>query len=204
MLRRILFLLVISLVIVHPLKAQKEYKTDASMPIEADVSELCSLSAARMEEKYYIKDHLLQTISSVETGNWNYEEGRFVSWPWTINVNGKGYRFKTKEAAIAKVKQLQSEGVESIDVGCMQVNLKYHKKAFASLDDAFNPDKNMEYGAKFLSKLYKKQGSWQKAAMAYHSKVPARGLRYKNKLLSRFEQIKLAAVAEEEQNISLF
>lgn len=174
------------------------------MPIEADVSELCSLSAARMEEKYDIKDHLLQTISSVETGNWSYDEGRFVSWPWTINVNGKGYRFKTKEAAIAKVKQLQSEGIESIDVGCMQVNLKYHKKAFASLDDAFNPDKNMEYGAKFLSKLYKKQGSWQKAAMAYHSKVPARGLRYKNKLLSRFEQIKLAAVAEEEQNISLF
>lgn len=204
MLRRILFLLVISLVIVHPLKAQKEYKTDTTLPIKADVSELCSLSAARMEEKYNIKDNLLQTISSVETGNWSYEEGRFVSWPWTINVNGKGYRFKTKDEAIAKVKQLQAEGIESIDVGCMQVNLKYHKKAFADLDDAFNPDTNMEYGAKFLNRLYKKQGSWQKAAMAYHSKVPARGLSYKNRLISRFEQIKLAWSDENKTQVSLF
>lgn len=203
MLRKILFLLVISLVIVHPLKAQKEYETHASRPLQADASELCSLAAARMEEKYNIKDHLLQTISSVETGLWSYDKEKFISWPWTINVNGRGYRFDTKEEAIAKVKELQAKGVKSIDVGCMQINLKYHKDAFADLEEAFDPDKNVEYSAKFLTKLYKNRGSWQKAAMAYHSKVPSRGLRYKNKLVSRFEQISLA-VADNETDVSLF
>ncbi len=203
MLRKILFLLVISLVIVHPLKAQKEYENHASRPLQADASELCSLAAARMEEKYNIKDHLLQTISSVETGLWSYDKEKFISWPWTINVNGRGYRFDTKEEAIAKVKELQAKGVKSIDVGCMQISLKYHKDAFADLEEAFDPDKNVEYSAKFLTKLYKNRGSWQKAAMAYHSKVPSRGLRYKNKLVSRFEQISLA-VADNETDVSLF
>lgn len=203
MLRKILFLLVISLVIVHPLKAQKEYETHASRPLQADASELCSLAAARMEEKYNIKDHLLQTISSVETGLWSYDKEKFISWPWTINVNGRGYRFDTKEEAIAKVKELQAKGVKSIDVGCMQISLKYHKDAFADLEEAFDPDKNVEYSAKFLTKLYKNRGSWQKAAMAYHSKVPSRGLRYKNKLVSRFEQISLA-IADNETDVSLF
>ncbi len=194
MLRKILFLLVISLVIVHPLKAQKEYENEVSGQVKAKASELCSLSAARMEEKYDIKEHLLQTISSVETGRWDDRRHEFVSWPWTINANGKGYHFKTKEEAIAKVKQLQARGVKSIDVGCMQISLKYHGKAFKNLEEAFDPDTNVEYSAKFLTKLYKHRGDWQKAAMAYHSKIPSRGLKYKKRLLSRFEQIKVAVL----------
>lgn len=192
MLRKILFLLVISLVIVHPIKAQKEYKANPSAPMRADASELCSLAAARMEDKYGVKEHLLETISSVETGRWDYNQEKFVSWPWTINANGRGRHFKTKAEAVAEVKRLQAKGVKSIDVGCMQISLKYHGKAFQSVEEAFDPEKNVEYSAKFLNKLYQKSGNWQKAAMAYHSKVPSRGQRYKNKLLSRFEQIKVA------------
>lgn len=203
MLRKILFLLVISLVIVHPLKAQKEYEAQTSPSIKVETAEICSLSAARMEEKYGIKEHLLQTISSVETGRWDNNRHEFVSWPWTINANGKGYHFKTKEEAVAKVKQLQAKGIKSIDVGCMQISLKYHGKAFKSIEDAFDPDTNVEYSARFLTKLYNRRGDWQKAAMDYHSKVPSRGLKYKKKLLSRFEQIKVA-VLDTESKASLF
>lgn len=203
MLRKILFLLVISLVIVHPLKAQKEYKANSSAAISVDASELCALSAARMEEKYAIKEHLLQTISSVETGQWDYNRNAFIAWPWTINANGKGRHFATKEEAVAEVKRLQAKGIKSIDVGCMQISLMYHGDAFANIEDAFDPDTNMEYSAKFLTKLYQKRGTWQKAAMAYHSKSPKRGIKYKNKLLSRFEEIKVALLSGKE-NISLF
>lgn len=203
MLRKILFLLVISLVIVHPIKAQKEYKSYADSMANVDTAQMCSLAAARMEEKYGIKKHLLQTISSVETGHWGNQNGKFVSWPWTINANGRGYHFKTKAEAVAKVKDLQAKGVKSIDVGCMQISLKYHGSAFDSIEDAFDPDINMEYSAKFLSKLYAQRGNWQKAAMAYHSKALSRGLRYKNRLVSRFEQIKVA-VLERSENTSLF
>ncbi|MBQ7304259.1 MAG: transglycosylase SLT domain-containing protein [Alphaproteobacteria bacterium] len=203
MLRKILFILVISLVVTHPLKAQKEYKTNSSTFIKADDTELCSLVAARMEDKYAIKTHLLQTISSVETGLWDYNKEKFVSWPWTINVNGKGKHFKTKDEAVAEVKRLPAKGVKNIDVGCMQISLKYHANAFDSVEDAFEPEKNVEYSAKFLKKLYAKRKDWQKAAMDYHSKIPSKGVKYKKKLVKRFEKIKLAFL-ETSQNYTLF
>ena len=203
MLRKILFILVISLVVTHPLKAQKEYKTNSSTFIKADDTELCSLVAARMEDKYAIKAHLLQTISSVETGLWDYNKEKFVSWPWTINVNGKGKHFKTKDEAVDEVKRLQAKGIKNIDVGCMQISLKYHANAFETIEDAFEPEKNVEYSAKFLKKLYAKRKDWQKAAMDYHSKIPSKGLKYKKKLVNRFEKIKLAFL-ETSQNYTLF
>ena len=146
--------MVISLVVTSPLKAKKGYKYDISTPIEVDDNELCSLVAARMEGKYKIKPHLLQTISSVETGRWDYNKEKFFPWPWTINANGKGRHFNTKEEAVAAVKSLQAKGIESIDVGCMQISLKYHGNAFNSIEEAFEPEKNVEYSAKFLRKLY--------------------------------------------------
>ena len=149
------------------------------------------------------KTHLLQTISSVETGRWDYNKEKYISWPWTINVNGVGRHFKTKNEAVAEVKRLQAKGIKSIDVGCMQISLKYHANAFASIEEAFDPEKNVEYSAKFLKKLYTKRQDWQKAAMAYHSKIPSRGLNYKKKLVNRFEKIKLAFL-ETSAKTSLF
>ena len=195
--------MVISLVVTSPLKAKKGYKYDISTPIEVDDNELCSLVAARMEGKYKIKPHLLQTISSVETGRWDYNKEKFVPWPWTINANGKGRHFNTKEEAVAAVKSLQAKGIESIDVGCMQISLKYHGNAFNSIEEAFEPEKNVEYSAKFLRKLYNQRKDWTKAAMAYHSKIPSKGLKYKQKLINRYEKNKLA-LANVNANTSLF
>ena len=203
MLRKIIFVLVISLVLAHPIKAQKEFKTNAHMSSEPKVSEVCALSVARMEEKYDIKDHLLETIASVETGVWANEDGKFVSWPWSINVNGKGYRFASKKEAVEKVKELQAQGIKSIDVGCMQISLKFHGDSFESVEQAFDPDVNVEYSAQFLKKLYNQKGDWQKAAMAYHSGIPEHARNYKSKLLKRFEKIKLAFL-DYHQDISLF
>jgi len=202
-LRRIVFLLVIFLGLAHPLKAQKEFKANTHMSLEPTDSEVCALSVAQMEEKYGIKMHVLETIASVESGIWDNESGKFISWPWTINVEGKGYHFATKEEAIKRVRELQVQGIKSIDVGCMQVSLKFHGDSFDNLEDAFSPEKNVEYSAQFLQKLYNKKGSWQKAAMAYHSKDPTHARVYKNKLLRRFNKMKFAFL-DYHQDISLF
>ncbi|MBO7097607.1 MAG: transglycosylase SLT domain-containing protein, partial [Alphaproteobacteria bacterium] len=61
-----------------------------------------------------------------------------------------------------------------------------------SVEDALSPEKNVEYSARFLKKLYDKRGNWQSAAMAYHSKIPSHAQKYKARLLRRFEKIKVA------------
>lgn len=146
-------------------------------------SEVCAVAAQQYEDKFQIKKHLLKTITSVETGRWDKTKQKMSAWPWTVNAQGKGYFFETKREAIAAVKRLQAEGIRSIDVGCMQINLVYHPKAFKNLEEAFNPYKNMEYGAKFIKKLYVQKGhDWNKAAAAYHSSEPERANAYAQKL----------------------
>ena len=77
-------------------------------------------------------------------------------------------------------------------------SIKNQNNAFASLEDAFNPQKNVEYSAKFLRKLYSARGNdWNRAVMAYHSKNPVRGENYKIRIDSRYEQLKVAFNAKE-------
>lgn len=154
-------------------------------------SDLCVYATQKYEKQFNIKTHLLTTISNVETGRFDAAKNTTTPWPWTINAEGKGMVFETKQQAIAKVKELQAQGIKSIDVGCMQVNLMYHKNAFNSVDEAFEADKNVAYAAKFLTELYEKNGqSWDKAAMNYHSSEPTKGSRYKKKIDEHFELVK--------------
>ena len=53
----------------------------------------------------------------------------------------------------------------------MQVDLKYHPDAFASLEQAFDPVTNTNYAAQFLLGLYHGEagGSWDVAVGLYHS-----------------------------------
>lgn len=171
------------LMLIQPVEAS-EY------PKYADDTEVCTVAAQQFEKKYHIKKHLLSTITNVESGRWNPKTKRTSAWPWTVNAQGKGYFFKTKKEAIAEVKRLQKRGIKSIDVGCMQINLAYHPEAFENLEEAFNPYKNMEYGAKFLKKLYSQKGNdWNKAATAYHSSLPRKAQKYAQKLSKAYQGI---------------
>ncbi len=170
-------------------------------PITANAAEtkkagdlsLCTQATAQVEKNLNIEKHLLTTIASVESGRWNAEKKENIAWPWTINVNGKGMFFESKDEAVKAVKEFQAQGIKSIDVGCMQVNLSYHGEAFDSVEDALDPRTNVEYGADFLKRLYNTHGSWIKAATAYHSTNPEKALKYKKKIVAKFEQIKTAS-----------
>jgi hypothetical protein len=108
-------------------------------------------------------------------------------WPWTINAEGEGQFFQTRQEAVAAVEALQARGVQSIDVGCLQVNLMYHPDAFASLDDAFDPRINANYAAHFLNALYAGSKDWPTAAGAYHSETPALGDAYRVLVMARWQ-----------------
>jgi len=132
--------------------------------------ELCESEIVRAERKYGIPNRLLLAIATVESGR-NVGKSHKRPWPWTICANGKGYYCSTKSAAIATVKRLISQGTRNIDVGCMQVNLMHHSKAFKTLEEAFTPHTNVAYASKFFINLKNLHNSWTKAVGYYHSKV---------------------------------
>jgi hypothetical protein len=129
----------------------------------------------------------LSAISLVESGR--KVKGTIVAHPWTINANGKPYVFSSKQEAITMVQRLRQKGIRSIDVGCMQVNLKQHPKAFPTLDAAFDPETNIAYAAKFLKTKKLDKGSWGKAVAHYHSATPEFHVPYKARVLKTWTKV---------------
>lgn len=187
--KNLMFFIIMLLVLLQPFFVSANSNPYADI----DTAHICLRATQVMEKNYNIKQHLLTTIASVETGRWDEKTQQRLAWPWTINAQGKGYFFNTKAEAVHKVRQLQAQGVKSIDVGCMQVNLLYHGQEFKSIEEAFDPMHNVEYAAKFLTNLYENnQQDWLKAAMAYHSSVPSKAQKYKKKIVDAFEIVKSA------------
>ncbi|WP_246375273.1 transglycosylase SLT domain-containing protein [Gluconacetobacter takamatsuzukensis] len=130
----------------------------------------------------HIPEGFLYAMGRVESGRPD-PDGTIAPWPWTITAGGIGHYYPTRADAIAAVATLRLQGIQSIDVGCMQVNLQQHPDAFASLDQAFDPMANTQYAGRFLLQMHDKTGSWPRAAAAYHSQTPGIGTPYQWKVL---------------------
>ena len=145
---------------------------------------LCRSAIASAEAALRIPDLFLSAIGRVESGRPLPLSGQVAPWPWTVDAEGQGHFYPSKQSAIQAVHALQARGVRSIDVGCLQVNLEQHPEAFTSLDQAFDPQANASFAARLLSSLFVQTGSWPLAAAAYHSQTPAIGAAYQQKVLS--------------------
>ncbi|MBY0337549.1 MAG: lytic transglycosylase domain-containing protein, partial [Acetobacteraceae bacterium] len=151
-------------------------------------SALCVAAIQAAEREAGIPAGLLLAIARVESGRRDAQTGRTEPWPWTINAEGRGMFFPSVDAAVEGVRREQAAGVRSIDTGCMQVNLRHHPQAFASLDEAFDPLTNARYAARFLTALRDRAGSWDTAVGHYHSQTPERAEPYRARVLAAWAQ----------------
>ena len=71
-----------------------------------------------------------------------------------------------------------------IDVGCLQVDLTLHPRAFASLDEAFDPVANADYAARYLTSLYRDEAghNWDVAVGLYHSHTASLAADYRDRI----------------------
>lgn len=172
------FALLISLV---PLTATARPAPDHSASV------FCETAIAAAERGTGLPSRMMAAIAMTESGRLDSVSGRVRPWPWTVNADGAGHYFSSREQAIAAVRDLRVRGIQSIDVGCMQVNLMYHPAAFASIEEAFDPQANVRYAARFLTALFSAHGHWHKAIGAYHSMTPARATAYLDLVMARWQ-----------------
>jgi Transglycosylase SLT domain len=142
----------------------------------------CERAALAAERAAGLPVGLLLAIGRVESGRWDDQHGHVAPWPWTINAAGAGQWFASRPAAIAAVVAAHESGIRSIDVGCFQISLLWHPSAFADLDEAFDPDANARYAARFMAELFARAGAWEAAVEAYHSSDPLLGFAYRQQV----------------------
>jgi hypothetical protein len=137
----------------------------------------CDRAAAQASERTSVPIDILLAITRVEAGR-----GGENPWPWTINADGKGTWYDTKEEAVQAATSHLADGTGTFDVGCFQLNIRWHGENFASLDDMFDPTRNADYAASFLMDLFQESGDWAAAVAAYHSRTSALAEAYLEKV----------------------
>ncbi len=164
-----------------PWRAAAAATADAA-DFQARQSAMCLDAVAAAERAHGTPPGLLGTIARVESGRPLPPSGRLQPWPWTIDADGQGYFFDSRDAAVAWAKQGLERGVRAMDVGCLQVDLQQHPEAFATLDQAFDPGANAAYAARFLRALHDgpADGNWFTATGYYHSQTPELAAQYRD------------------------
>ena len=165
-----------------------------SSPVAAalrDVSLLCDHAARVASDAEGVPLDVLQAISRTETARPGAAE--LQPWPWTVNMEGTGRWFESEDEARAYVFAHFKRGARSFDVGCFQINYKWHGQAFRSIDEMFDPVRNARYAARFLMQLFNETGDWSAAAGAYHSRTPT----YAKSYAAKFDRIRDAVPGDD-------
>ena len=162
-----------------------------------NLSYICDQAAAYAANKTGVPLTVLQAISLTETGR--NQSGIMRSWPWTVNMEGKGNWFDSEDEARAYVYKSYKRGARSFDVGCFQINYKWHGHEFASIEEMFEPNSNALYAASFLLELYREKGDWSEAAGAYHSRTQ----KYADKYAKRFDTYRNALLGSKVNTTNL-
>ena len=123
----------------------------------------CEREMARAAGKHGVPLGVLYSVGLAETGRGNSMR------PFALNVEGRAYYPLTKQAALREFAVAQRTGAKLIDVGCMQINHRFHSKNFVSVEEMLEPSKNVEYAAVFLNQLRAREGSWTRAVARYHA-----------------------------------
>ena len=143
----------------------------------ASPSALCDSAARHVAERVGVPTDILLAVTRAETGRTRH--GRFAPWPWTVNIAGRGYWFATRAAAQSFVDARKADGQRSIDIGCFQINTRWHGENFPGTSAMFEPRQNALYAARFLRRLHAETEDWEAAIGTYHSRTPDNARRYR-------------------------
>jgi soluble lytic murein transglycosylase-like protein len=123
----------------------------------------CEREMARAAQAENIPLAVLYSVGLTETG----AKGQLQ--PYAMNVDGLAVSAASLPEAIAKFNSAKARGAKFIDIGCMQINHRFHSKNFASLSAMFDERLNVAYAARFLKDLRAREPSWTLAVARYNA-----------------------------------
>jgi soluble lytic murein transglycosylase-like protein len=136
--------------------------TSSAWPgLAADLA--CEREMVQAAHRHGVPLGMLYAVGLTETGRGDSLR------PYALNIEGRAVYETDRKGARDQFIAAQQAGARSIDVGCMQINHRFHGRNFASLEDMLEPAKNVDYAARFLRQLREREGSWTKAVARYHA-----------------------------------
>jgi len=147
-------------------------------------AEVCEWAAVKAAEEAGIPPEILGALTLTETGR--RLDGVVRPWAWSANAEGEGTWFDDPQSAVAFAEDRVAAGRPNIDIGCFQINYRWHGENFRSVAQMFDPLENARYAARFVRQLHDELGDWRRAAGAFHSRTTVHADRY----LARFDTLR--------------
>jgi soluble lytic murein transglycosylase-like protein len=123
----------------------------------------CEREMTRAATLHGVPLNVLYSVGLTETGR------RGELSPYDMNIDGRAVHSMSLAEAMARFADAKARGAKLIDIGCMQINHRFHGADFRSLSEMFDPVRNVEYAANFLKALKAQEGSWTLAVARYNA-----------------------------------
>lgn len=118
------------------------------------------LTAARI---HGVPPGILHSVGLTETGR------KGSLHPYALNIEGRTVYANSLGEAEAEFRRARAQGKRLIDLGCMQINHRYHGGEFPSVRAMLDPRANVDYAARFLARLHVRHQTWTMAVARYHA-----------------------------------
>jgi soluble lytic murein transglycosylase-like protein len=123
----------------------------------------CEREMARAARAYDVPLGVLYAVGLSETGRMG------VLHPYAMNIDGRTVLAADLRSAVSRFAEAKGNGAKLVDLGCMQINHRYHGDKFANVEAMFNPARNVAYAARFLKELRAREGNWTMAVARYNA-----------------------------------
>ena len=141
-------------------------------------------------DEHGVPASILYAVALAESGTVVDPSRSLRPWPWTLNVSGQGRFFPSRRAASEALHAVLAAGRESVDIGLMQINWRYHKARLASPTRALDPYHNLRVAAGILRGCYQRREDWWAAVGCYHAPNNARrAARYQQRVRRHWQRL---------------
>ncbi|WP_051331330.1 transglycosylase SLT domain-containing protein [Methylocaldum szegediense] len=103
----------------------------------------------QIAEQRQLDPYILYAVALVESRR--IHQSLAKPWPWALNQAGRSILPKSKEEAAAVLKVALDKGRSNIDVGLMQVNVRWHGCRVKHPEDLLDPVTNIRVAADVLA-----------------------------------------------------
>jgi len=148
-------------------------------PRQPGASDSCEHAIAAAAGRAGLPEGLILAMGRVEAG-W---KGRIH--PWTLGIEGRAERYEAREDMIARLTELQAAEITNVDIGCLQINLRWHGLGRLDPSALVEPMHNAAYASAYLVALLRETGGdIDRAVGLYHTRDPRRARWYRCRVAS--------------------
>jgi hypothetical protein len=159
-----------------------------AFPVADSQSQLCDAAAQYAAAQTGVPVSILRAVTLAETGRSAKATAPLAPWPWAVHAEGQGHWFPDERSALFYIERKVLEGARNIDIGCFQLNFRWHSGGFHGLDGMIAPTNNALYAARFLKTLFGETGDWRTAVGRYHSRREGQAEKYVERLEMLYSQ----------------